>query len=561
MRRSLLFLSLLLLTGSLLSMGGCAVFKSRTVREVVKLAKEDGDRVLQEPMRPIRGGTRVLIFALDGVGRDDFMGAVRAGHLPRIGALLGAETQEAGTFAHGCAASNVLSILPSSTTAAWTSIFTGKPPGETGVPGNEWYDRNAMRFHAPSPVTTERRYQVLGAYNEDRLGDLIRVPTLFEQTPLRAHVSLLPVYRGADMINVPEIEPFGTLFNAAVKNAVGVDSAMFKLYEKVDKVSIKSIEESLHRYGIADVQTVYFPGIDLFTHVAPSPVESQRRYLARVVDDAVGDVLDLYRKAGVLDQTYVVFVSDHGHTEVLPKAENALWREGVHEPPVVLDTLGFRVRPWGLKVEDNVNDFQAVLAYQGGLAYVYLADRSTCETPGTPCDWRRSPRLEEDVLPVVRAFDAANRTGAYVPALKGTLDLIFARAGAGPDRENPPFKVFDGERLVSVEDYLKKHPRPDLLALDRRLRDLAVGPQGYLAGDVLLLSRMRLDEPVAERTYFGDAYHSWHGSPNRQDSEVVFVVAHPRKDGRALTREACGTLGPHPSHMDMTPLVLELLNR
>ena len=35
--------------------------------------------------------------------------------------------------------------------------------------------------------------------------------------------------------------------------------------------------------------------------------------------------------------------------------------------------------------------------------------------------------------------------------LKGTLDLIFARAGAVPGRDTPPFQVFDGRDLHAIE--------------------------------------------------------------------------------------------------------------
>jgi hypothetical protein len=551
--------SLILVLLGLAWLNACTVLKSRSVEELVMLAAEDGDRKLREPMRPIRGGVRVLIFALDGVGHDDFIRAVRTGLMPRTSMLFGGARDEEGTFAHAYSAPDVLSVLPSSTTAAWTSVFTGRPPADTGIPGNEWFDREHVQFYAPSPITTDRRYQVIGSYNQDRLGERIRVPTLYERASVRSHVSLLQVYRGADMLNVPEVEPFGSLFNAALIDALSARPAGSKFYEKLDHVSIKSLNESLYRYGFADLQVVYFPGIDLFTHIATSPLESQQQYLSRVIDPAVGDVLDRYDERGILDSTYVLFISDHGQTRVRPENQNALWREGDDEPPALLRAAGFRVRSRALKTDGDEVDFQAVLAMQGGMANVYLADRSTCPEAGMSCDWSRPPRFEEDLMTVVRAFDEANRAGAHVPALEGTLDLILARTNAVPGGIAPPFKVFDGERLVKIEDYLRDRPRPDLLKLDVRLKDLAAGPYGYLAGDILLLSRMRLDEPVHERTYFGEPYNTWHGSPNRQDSQVVFVLVHVRKSGAVLRRLARSAFGLFPSQMSLTPLVLELL--
>ena len=43
---------------------------------------------------------------------------------------------------------------------------------------------------------------------------------------------------------------------------------------------------------------------------------------------------------------------------------------------------GFRVRKASLVVGDADKDFQAVLAYQGSMANIYLADRTTCAKDG-----------------------------------------------------------------------------------------------------------------------------------------------------------------------------------
>lgn len=556
-RHVLLVISLFMVMAAF---GGCAMLRSQSVVEILEIATRDGDRIVREPMRPIRGGTRVLIFALDGVGRGDFLRAVRSGRMPHVAELLG--SYEGGDrFANAYAAPKVMSVLPSSTSAAWTSVFSGHPPAETGIPGNEWFDRAEMRFYAPSPVTTERRYQVLRMYNEDVLGDLLAVPTLYERADLRAHVSLSRVYRGADMLNVPEVEPFGSIFNAALRNFFGADSSRHRLYARVDEVSIKSLDESLDRYGFADLQTVYLPGSDLFTHIAATPIESQQHYLQEVTDPAVGAVLKRYRDKGLLNRTYVLFISDHGQTPVANEDRNSLWREGEDEPPTLLEKAGFRVRPWGLKTDRGDEDYQAVLAFQGGTAFVYLADRSTCPDPGMRCDWTRPPRMEEDVMPVVRAFEAANRTGVYVRELQDSLDLILAREGAAPGPNAPPFQVFDGTRLIPIEQYLAGTPRPDLPALRRRLNDLSVGPYGYRAGDLLLLSKMSLDEPESERTYFGRGYHTWHGSANRSDSETVFVLSNPCTTGASLQSLVSHAVSLRSSQMAVTPLVLSLLDR
>jgi hypothetical protein len=194
------------------------------------------------------------------------------------------------------------------------------------------------------------------------------------------------------------------------------------------------------------------------------------------------------------------------------------------------------------------------------MAYVYLADRSTCPQPGSRCDWRRAPRLEEDVLPVAHAFFEANRTGALIPELRGTLDLIFAREPRPPGEDALPFQIWDGERLVPIGEYLAANPRPELLELESRMEGLAAGPYGHRAGDVLLLSRSGGERQIEERYYFSDRYRSWHGSPSGQDSRIPLVVARPGSSGAELRERFRLAVGDNPSQLDITPLILHLLS-
>src|SRR5690606_34020493 len=98
--------------------------------------------------------------------------------------------------------------------------------------------------------------------------------------------------------------------------------------------------------------------------------------LKDVTDPLIGDLLTVYRDAGALESTYVVVVADHGHTPVVPHDRNALGTEGEDEPAAVLEHAGFRVRPWD--ISEGGGAYQAAFAYQGFIAFVYLADRSTC---------------------------------------------------------------------------------------------------------------------------------------------------------------------------------------
>jgi hypothetical protein len=184
----------LLLLGAVLA--ACSSIGGAPVDELGELATEGGERHLRDPLRPIRGEARVLIIALDGVGDDDLRRAIREGRTPNIAALLGAEAGEQGVYEHAYAAEDVLSTLPSSTIVGWSSLFTGQPPAETGIPGDEWFVREEMRLYAPTPVSVESKEHTLEAQNDGLLGELIQVPTLYERLPgLRSHVSLSPASR------------------------------------------------------------------------------------------------------------------------------------------------------------------------------------------------------------------------------------------------------------------------------------------------------------------------------------------------------------------------------
>lgn len=525
--------------------------------EVAELVAQGGEKSLREPLRAPTSGPRVLVIALDGVGDGALRQVLRSGGMPHLAALLGPLAADSNLYRHAYAAPGVLSVLPSTTLAAWSALFTGRPAGDNGVPGNEWFAREEDRFYAPAPVSVEGNAHALEVYSDGLMGAVLRAPTVYEQADLRSYVSLSQLHRGADLLTVPDPTAFGDLVAAFSSGLADTEEdATQEVYQELDRTAVESLLETLRDKGVPRLQVVYFPGVDLYTHVAPRPLPGQRQYLSTVVDSAVGRLLAEYRRQQVLDSTYVLVVADHGHTPVLDDDLHALGTDGEDEPPALLRRAGFRVRPFELEPADDERDYQATVAYQGALAYVYLADRSTCPRPGQRCAWAQPPRLNEDVLPVVRALDRANRLGEGVPALRGTLDLILVRA----PQAGVPLAVWDGEALVPLSRYLQANPRPELLALEERLRGLTEGPYGHHAGDVLLLARSGMHRPIQERFYFSGRYHSWHGSPTAQDSRIPLLLAHTGRSGTALRDEVHRAVGESPSQLQITPLILRLLD-
>jgi len=530
------------------------------------LIAQGGEKQLRAVPPPPKPGPRVLVFAIDGAGYHELMQALHSGKASHLQTLLGAEQQQ-GRFAHGYSVPNALSILPSTTVAAWASIFTGAPPAQTGVPGNEWFVREQRQFVAPGPVSITETEDFYKTLTEGLVGKALQTPTLYELIGGRSYVSLSQVYRGATLFTTAEPTAFVTTMAKFVTGTVLGAEVKQELYVDIDQESVTKVLAALKEHGVPDLQVVYLPGVDLFTHQAEEPrvmqdegpLPMQVAYLESVTDKAIGEVLEAYEQLGVLEETYVVLIADHGHIPVLDDDRHALGSEGDDEPPALIAKTGFRLRPFVLNPGETEQDYQATVAYQGAIAYLYLADRSTCPAKGDRCDWQQPPRLKADVMPVVRAFYRVNTTGDPIPQLKGTLDLIFAREPRPPGQPTLPFQIFDGKRLVPIPQYLARHPRPDLVQLDTRMRWLSAGPYGHRAGDILLLARSGLERPLEERFYFSKPYRSWHGSATMQDSHIPFILARKGDTGEQLQAIVNAAMGKFPSQLDFVPLLQVLL--
>jgi len=262
------------------------------------------------------------------------------------------------------------------------------------------------------------------------------------------------------------------------------------LFQMLDEDVVRKVASALDDEGpLPDVLTVYLSGTDLYAHVAEEgPDKAQRAYLREVVDPAIGRLADVLRKRDALRDRWVVLTSDHGHTPIRNDNSHALWTEGDDSPPGLMRKSGYHVRPFREKVDADAK-FDAVLTEGGATAFIYLADRSTCADAQRPCDWLKPPRYTEDVLPLAEALYRNNLDGALTPHLKGTLDLILTRQPKPFSDTDLPFEVYVGDgRTMPVAAYLEGHPHPTYIELEARLRDLAVGPRGERAGDILLVA-------------------------------------------------------------------------
>ena len=526
---------------------------STPLDEVAELATSGGEAPSDGERRPIRGTTRAIIIALDGVGHGAFESAIAAGRLECLERVFGEllSDDDRAVREHAYLAANVATTMPSTTMAAWATIFTGSPPGEHGIIGNEWFDRTTATYYAPAPVSVEGAAHTIRIYTEDLIGAQLGGDTLIERLDLRAHVSLGQIHRGADVLTYPDGMDLTSVMGIFAAGVFSPHGVMGEAYIALDEGSITPLLAAIEEHGLPDVQVVYFPGVDLITHASDPPMDVQQNHLETVIEPAIARVLEAYREADALDDTYVFVVADHGHTSV--EASRALGAAAEDAMPSALRGAGFVMRPPELMAQGT--GFNATLAYQGGLANVYLADRSQC-TPAeeglASCVWGPPPRYEEDVLAAAAALAGSE-------ALGGRLEMVLVREPSAPGTPQREFQVYTSGGVVSIAEHLRDHPRPDWVEFEERMRDLAVGALGHRAGDVIVIARLGPSIPRAERSYFSGAYHSWHGSPTELDSYVPFVVAHPGRTGAELRTAVERALRPRRSTLRFAPLVESLL--
>ena len=529
------------------------------VTHTIETGGEERETKVAVPASP--SGPRMIIFALDGAVPAGMMDDIKNLQMPHVKELLGND-QGDGLFEHAYAAPHALSILPSSTIADWSSIFTGSVPAWDGIPGDEWFDRETATFFAPVPVSMTDIADNTKLVTDDLIGHELEVPTLYERLRLRSYVSMLSVHRGATFYTTVGPDSLSDLFSHLVRGTLKGRDPERSLSGTLDRASVDELIKAIEEHGIPDLQVVYFPGIDIFTHAAEDPLNSQKRYLAHVTDGAIGKVLEEYNRHNALDNTYVIFIADHSHIPTMNDEKHRLGPDDDSSPFKAVAKAGFRVRKASLIVGGADKDFQAVLAYQGSMANIYLADRTTCPKDDDKCDWKKPPRFEEDVIPVLNSLYRSNRRGRPIAGLKGKLDLIFSRQPTPAGTRALPFEIFDGQKLVPIDEYLSEHPRPDLPELSERMRWLGAGPYGNRAGDIVLLPKACMNVPIQNRYYFaGMTHYSWHGSACEQDGHMPFILAQAKGSGEKMRSIMNKFGGATPSEREMTPLVVSIFGK
>lgn len=553
-------LTRLLILGLPWLLGGCAWQAAQfwIAGDQIELRETDPD----ERPAPL-SQQKLLVLAIDGIDRHLLYEMLENGDLPELARLLGGN---GSGFPNAYFQRSLVSALPSSTAVSWATMVSGRDPADHGVIGNEYFMRDTGVFAAPVPVTISNAEPVFKIYTDGYANDLLEVPTVYqrmrERDPgVRIWVGMHQFYAGADRLILTDrtamLNVFNSLFQEHALSHLGGEESL-SLFRELDYEVVENMNEILEGEPAADVITIYMPGLDHYAHITDrDPDMSRAEYLKKAIEPMMKRLRESLDEADALGDRYVMLTSDHGHTRVVHDDRHSLSIDGDGEPAQVLEQAGFTVRPFKLEVDDDTF-FDSALAYQGAMAYVYVADRSTCADGTTPCDWS-APARTEDIQALAEAYWRNDRDGHLVPEMQDTLDMVLVRTRASDANDGDIFEVYVGDAETQrLADYLDAHPHPEYVAMPERMQELTHGPYGDRAGDVILVAHNGNREHADERFYFAALYHSWHGSPSHRDSDIPLVLAHPDRSSTELEALVGEVFGNSNNQRHIADLMLRL---
>jgi Type I phosphodiesterase / nucleotide pyrophosphatase len=495
---------------------------------------------------------KVLLIVIDGAAPRVFCPAVKTGRLRTMQRLAEA----------GCMHEASVSIFPSITPAAATSIITGCYPSEHGIEGAAWFQAPSgeIAYYGDDFWVIAR--EGVGAFIDGFLlrlnGDHLRAPTLFElvegvgrsaaslnylvyrgRHPHRLRVprllAMLPGVQRTHLVNGPSRLHLGTLVDPSPKRRRTREPSGGPLHRfGMNDAGTGALLTALFETSpLPDFTVAYFADNDFHSH-AEGPVAALAT-LERV-DAMIGDALE--RAGGlerVLPETAIVITSDHGHCEVLDDESRAVVRlDELLEDVVRIGKLG---APWA--PEDDV-----MICPNMRAAQIYFHDQARrhldqvverlLDAPGVDqIMWRRGSSAAE------AAYAVASRNGR----------LEFARAVPGPEAVDDSFGgtwCWTGD--ASALDLAPADGRVGYRDYPNAFERIAGALDSEHSGDLWVTAR-----PGSEFHVPGGAAHvggSSHGSLHALDSLSPVIVA------------GAGTGFSLPEHMrsiDIAPLCMQLL--
>ncbi|MCJ7618080.1 MAG: alkaline phosphatase family protein [Desulfobacterales bacterium] len=456
---------------------------------------------------------RAIVLVVDALRAESIYNSIDEERLPNLSRLI----RERGAIRF----ENCLSALPSVTLPNHTTIFTGVYPGRHGVPGNEWFDRT---LDASEPFYRRtREYVKYGHEDDPGLGrawsfggipvhDMDLSPEVrtiyeaFEEAETRRGRGALtavvfdPVRRGADKVINPDI------FDALIS----LDFLPFvDSFASIDASAMEKAVELIESDDPPELMGIWLSGLDGWSHAnGPGPVggkeDRQAIYIEKNIDPLIGDLIEALEDRGLLDETLIFLISDHGQADTIGEDKFAIDAEKVYlalagspyQPP--LDEDG--------KLDENSTDFNvAVMANSNGNAALV-----SIRTPGV--EWNQPP-TQADLKAV-----------AMLIIKEPYVSRIFFLGPKTPGNEPDVF-------MLSRKDNGSTLTRLDQESGERLLvRAIGLAGSGR-SGDLLV---------EAKSPYYfapwGSIYQGQHGRGERIEDHVPLLILNPPGERQCSAR-------------------------
>lgn len=498
---------------------------------------------------------KVLLIVVDACASRVLVPALENGRLPNIRRLSQA----------GAMYPNSISIFPSITPAATSSIITGVYPYEHGVAGAHWYNPNEDTVVYYGPDFWVIVDKGLGDFFDDFLlrlnHDRLRAETLFEtveRAGKRAACLNYLIFRGdvAHTIDMPLLLGLipGAPFSEEVRGASILYWGDFVATEiEALGSTLKATGGPQNRFGFNDTATAellvqltqnnalpdftlaYFPDNDFNSHdVGPANAVDT----LEAVDEKLGQLIDVYGGVdALLDDLCILLTGDHSQTDVVDNEDTA----GISLEDVLNEfTLATPGEPWThedeLVVCPNLRTAQMYLHYPSSDLMNRLIEALLQDDRIDQVIWRAT------------AIDSDER-GLYV-ATRDRGRLHFWAGDDGPHTATDEYGgvwSWDGD-LGAVDGYVSDDGRIECLEYPNAFERLAGGINPDHSGSVWVTARPGYEFHLKHTSLHVSG--GSHGSLHRDDSTSPLLIAGAPED-----IEVPAT----PRAVDVVPLVLHML--
>lgn len=443
---------------------------------------------------------RAIMLLVDGARPDVMREEMRSGHLPN----LKRHFADKGTF------QTITTVFPSTTGPAYLPYLTGCYPGTCNVPGIRWFDREKFARFGWGPWSI-RSYVGPESCLFDR-DTRSSVPSLWTIFPrgkniLSVVTKGLPRRRDLTRLSKMFLFYYGHITDRWRFLDLEAEKMLTKLIRKRDFDFVFSV----------------FPAVDEYSHQT-SPVHDRVKKSYAEVDAAVGRIMDELERAGLTDETLVMIVSDHGHSETKTHFDVGPWLETEKKRRTLYHTHIFKFK------------FDAVSMVSGnGMTHLYFKNsngwksRTTFEEMGHTSFLMDELRFRPEV-DVVAVQGADGRIHVLTERGHGCFrfDRDEGRVFYEFHRDDPLGLFVPGDPLLkkgfTFDESLKLTFNSHYPDIFMQLHQIFLSPR---TGDVIVTAKNGYDL----RAKFEHPIHkSSHGSLTREHMHVPFLCNYPIRE-------------------------------